>query len=639
MKHTSNFFRKYVYSFTGVVLIIALLVAANAIFQRIRVRADLTEDKLYTISEGTKNILSKLKSQVTLRFYCSGNENQMPVPLRGFAARVEDLLKEYVAASKGKLVLEKFDPTPDSDAEDSAAMDGISGQPMPDGSKFYLGLNVNCLDKNVSIPVFLPHEENSLEYNITRAIYEAAQAKKPVLGILTRLPVMGGNMMPFMQNQQPKPPWIFVQELKRNFEVRSIENEPEKIPGDIDVLLVMHPQNLPGKTLFAIDQFLLSGGRLIVAVDPFCIAEQRTSIQGMMGQQTMPGSSSLPALFSAWGLDMEKDKVVVDMENSTRNTNTAEAEGYPAVLNFANIKDASGEPSMAGIQHLNLIFCGSLKGELKDGLSKKVLLASSRKSQLLNSFMAQAPYAQILKDFQSDDRQNDLIVRIHGKFKSAYPDGPPKEDSKDKKDGENKEDAAKPAPKDSLKESAKESSVVIVTDVDMFLDEFCVSKQKFLGRSFIQPFNDNLIFIQNVAEQLSGDNDLISIRCKKVKERPFTRLEEMQAKAQEKYQQKIMELEEKKQKAQERINQLQSAKSDSQKFILSQEQKDEIAKFKAEMAGTNKDLKALRKEFRKDIDGLMFRYEIANIALVPLLVVLFGLAVFAYNRIRSTAKQ
>ncbi len=631
--------KKYLYSFVGIILIILLGISINAIMHKSNARIDLTEDKIYTLSDGTKNILAKLDTPIVLRFYCSRKDNQMPVPMRGFATRVEELLNEYVQASKGKLKLLKFDPVPDSDAEDSATMDGIAGEILPNGQKFYLGLAVNCLDKTVTIPTVNPMQENTLEYDLTRSIYEASQSNLPVLGIISSLPVEGGNMMPYMQNQAPKPPWILVQELKRNFEVRTLANDIDKIPDDIKVLFVLHPQDLPGKTVYAIDQYLLAGGRIIIAVDPFCIAEQRSSMKAMMGQQTMPGSSSLPDLFSAWGIEFAKDKVVVDIDHAARNFNNPDADSYPAVLDFPKVENGAGDPALSGVSHINMIYCGAFVCNLKEGLSKKVVLESSKKSQLVNSFLAQAPSSAVMKDFLSDDKAKDLIIKVSGKFKTAFPDGKPKDEKKegDKNAPDNKTEIGTKA--NSLKESVKESIVVLLSDVDMIADEFCVSKQKFLGQTFVQPYNDDLTFFQNACEQLAGDNDLISIRCKKIKERPFTKIVDMQNEAQQKYQKKILEMEEEKEMAQKKLNELQKGKGASQKLILSPEQKEEIEKFKKKIADKNRELKELRKEFRKDIERTMFNYEMANIALFPAIVVGVGLSIFIYNRIRSNRKE
>ncbi len=634
-----SFIKKYLLSSLGIVLVLAIAILANIIIHKsVRLRLDLTEDSLYTLSDGTKKILSKLDTPVTLRFYCSRKDNQMPVTLRGFANRVEEILGEYVQAGKGKVKLEKFDPVPDSDSEDSANMDGISGEMLPNGQKFYLGLAVNCLDKTVSIPTINPMKENTLEYDLSRAIYEASQAKMPALGILSALPIMGGNMTPFMRNQAPKPPWILVQELKRNFDVRAIDKDCDKIPDDIKVLMVLHPQDLPKKTLYAIDQYLMSGGKLVVAVDPLCVTEQRNSMQAMMGQQTMPGSSSLPDLFSAWGVDFAKDKVTVDIDHAARNFNNPDADSYPAVLDFSNIENKSGDTALSGISHLNMIYCGAFKLDLKEGIEKSILLASSDKSQMINAFLAQGDSASIMKDFTSDDKAKDLIVKLSGKFKSAFPDGKPAEE---KKDGENAKEEKKPSAEPDpahLKESVKNSFVALLSDVDMLADEFCVAKQKFLGQTIIQPYNDNLNMLQNICEQLSGDSDLISIRTKKVKERPFKKLEEMQNEAQQKYQKKILEMEEEKEAAQRKLNELQKSKSSSQKFILSPEQKEEVEKFKKKIAEMNRQLKDMRKEFRKDIESTMLRYEIANIALFPAIVVLVGLLVFAREKMKSRRK-
>ena len=635
MSFTKAFIKKYIYSAIGILLIIAVAVAVNALLRKVNARYDLTEDKLYTLSQGTKNILEKLKSPVTIRFYCSRSENQMPVQLRGFTARLEDLLDEYVSVGRGKIILDKFDPQPDSETEYSASMDGINGEMMPDGRKFYLGIAVSCLDKTIKVPDVTPSEQNQLEYNMTRAIYESSQSKMPVLGIMTDLPVAGGNTMPFMKKQAPKPPWIFVQELKKNFTVNQIPTKTTQIDNDVKVLLIIHPQKLAPETVYAIDQYLLSGGRLVIALDPFCLAEQRNSPQAMMGQQVMPGSSSIPELLKAWGISFSGD-VIVDMDNSARNVNDPQAGTYPAVLDFINIKNISEDPAMAGIAHLNLLYAGAFAGTPDSGISAKTFLESSLKSQLINSFKAQSPSAAILKEFVPSGKNEKLILKLAGKFKTAFPDGKPL-----KKDDKNPEVKTPPPAENekSLKESAKESAVVLLADVDMLSDEFCVSKQNVFGRTVVQPFNDNLNLIQNICGQLAGDNDLIQIRCRKVRERPFVELVKIQNEAQQKFEKKILEIEEEKQSAQARLNQLQTGKAENQKFIMTPEQKQELENFKKKVAEKNKELKELRKEFRKDIERTIFRYEVANIAVVPVLVILFGLCVYVFNRVRSNRRK
>ena len=263
------------YSAGGVIALLALLIAGNFIVSAFNARVDLTEGDVYTLSPGTKAILSKLEAPVRLRFYYTQGSNAVPVGLKTFAQRVEDLLAEYRRAGNGKVIIDRFNPEPDSDAEDSAALDNVEGQMTNTGEKFYLGLAVSFLDQKASIPVLSPDRERLLEYDITRAIAQVAATKKAVIGVMAGLPVLGRSLNP-MTKQQPTEPWVLGSELKRNFDVRRVDIDSKKIDDDIQVLLVIHPRNITEEGEYAIDQFVLRGGKLIAFVDPYAVLRSAT---------------------------------------------------------------------------------------------------------------------------------------------------------------------------------------------------------------------------------------------------------------------------------------------------------------------------------------------------------------------------
>src|SRR5215210_7750554 len=255
------------YSAGGIIALFAILVAINFIISAFNARVDLTEGDVYTLSPGTKAILSKLEAPVRIRFYYTQGSNAVPVGLKTFAQRVEDILAEYKAASKGKVIIERFNPEPDSDAEESAQLDNVEGQQTNTGEKFYLGLAVTFLDKKEAIPVLAPDRERLLEYDITSKIAQVTASKKAVVGLMAGLPVLGQPLNPMIK-QQPTEPWVLGSELKKAFDIRKIEVDAKKIDDDIKVLLVIHPRNVTEETEYAIDQFVLRGGKLIAFVDP-----------------------------------------------------------------------------------------------------------------------------------------------------------------------------------------------------------------------------------------------------------------------------------------------------------------------------------------------------------------------------------
>ncbi len=631
---SSKKFQKHIFSYAGLALLLCAIIAFNAIISRSSVRADLTEEKLYTLSDGTKAIISKLDAPVTLRFYRSRSENRMPVQLASFADRIRSLLGEYAKHGNGRILLDELDPTPDSDAEDAAAMDNVSGQPMPDGEKLYLGLAVNFLDKTVSIPFFFPHEEATVEYNITSAISEAvAGDAKNKIGILTELPLLGGNPMPYMRKNNQNAPWIIAGELQKRFELVPISPGADQIPADIKALVVIHPKNLSEKTLFAVDQYLMRGGKLLIALDSYCLAESRNSMQAMMGQPAPPGSSNIPKFLHNWKLEFSDTKVVADVSNAMRNINNPEMDIFPTVLDIRDFAEASSDPAISNIKHLNMVYCGAFSGSPADGLKIEKIVVASDNSALVDSFMSEMGGAQVMRDFKKDMKEKTLIAKLSGKFKTAFPDGPPEEKNES---GDKAPEPAPPAKKPVTIKESPETVVVLLSDADMFADEFCVQKQNFLGSTIIQPFNDNLLFLQNIIEQLSGAPELLAIRSRKIRQRPFTKIVEKLNEAQDKYQQEIQRLEKSREDVEARINEIQRGKTGSQQFILTREQKEQIEKYRKEAAETAKKLKQTKKELRKDIDKMQMHIQIINTAAVPVALIAIGIGIWLNGRRRRS---
>lgn len=633
-------FEIYSSSFIAIILVLCAIIALNAIISRFQLRLDVTEEKLYTISDGTKKILSKIETPINFRFYRSRAENRMPVQLASFADRVNSLLREYVKYSKGKITLEEFDPIPDSDSEDAAALDNIIGQPMPNGEKLYLGLAISYLDKTVSIPFFYPHEEATNEYRITSAIDEAIRVDlKKKIALLTELPIMTGSAMPTMRRSAQNSPWIIASELKKRFDVIQISPNDEKIPDGIEVLLLIHPKNLPEKILRAIDQHLMNGGKMLIALDSYCLTESRNSPQAMMGQPVPPGSSNLEKFLSKWGLEFTETKVVADINNSMRNINDPQSGLFPTVLDFRDMANNNSDPAINGIKHINMVYAGSFNGIPAEGLKLEKIVTASDNSALIESFLSEVGNDQMLKDFKKDRTEKILIAKLTGKFKTAFPENPDeknsgkKQDENTEKQKENKENAEQ---KLNYPQESPETVVVLISDVDMFADEFSVQKHNLLGSTIIQPFNDNLILFQNIVEQLSGAPELLSIRSKTIKERPFTKIVEMLNTAQEKYQSEIQSLEKTREEVEAKINELQRGKTGSQQFILTKEQKEQIEKYRTEAALTAKKLKQTRKELRKDIDNLQMKIQIVNTAAMPLVLIAFGVAIWLNNRRRRS---
>lgn len=617
------------YSAGGVIVLAVILVAANFLLGAFSARVDLTEGDVYTLSPGTRAILSKLEAPVKIRLYYSQGGNAVPVGLKTFAKRVEDLLAEYRAASGGRVVVEKFNPEPDSDAEDSANLDGIDGQMTNTGEKFYLGLSVSFLDQKAAIPVLAPDRERLLEYDITRAISQVSTLKKPVVGLMSALPVLGRALNPVLK-QQPTEPWVLASELKRVFDVREVKMETEKIDDDIKVLLVIHPRNLSETTEYAIDQFVLRGGKLIAFVDPYAYFDQQPDLQNPFGGQ-QAGQSMFYNLFKAWGIDMNMGKVVADLTY-------ASGEGprlLPTLLSLNQHALNQDDVVTSQVGTLLVPFGGAFSSKPAEGLTQTVLAHTSKNSMLVDLIIATLSGEPSTRGFEPSGQEQPIAIRLTGKFKTAFAEGRPKPFMpRDEKKVEKKE-AAPAAPQ--LKESAEENSVVLVSDVDMLTDNAAVEVQDVFGQRLVVPRNGNLNLALSLVEHLSGDQNLISLRSRAAFTRPLTVIRDMEARAQQTYLGKIKELEDSLNKTQEKLQDLQKGRG-AQATILTPEQQAEIENFRKAAAETRRDLKEVRKNLRVETDTLQFWTKVVNIGLVPLLIAIAGLMLALVQRRRIRAR-
>jgi ABC-type uncharacterized transport system involved in gliding motility auxiliary subunit len=625
------------FSIGGVAAMFVILVVLNFALGMFKTRVDLTHEKLYTLTDGTKAILKKLDGKVEIRFYVTQSEKEVPPEFKNYAQHVEDLLSEYKQYSKGKITIKKMNPKPDSDEEDSARLDGIEGQMLPTQDMLYLGVAISMEPEKVSIPFLAPSKEKLLEYDISRAISKVMNPQKPVVGIMTPLPMFGQRMNPMMMRmgQQAEEPWVIISELQQDFTVKQLPMDTDKIDDEIKVLIVAHPKDITDKAQYAVDQFVMRGGKLIACLDGMSIMDKGQQQPGMPNMGG--GGSSLDKLLKAWGITFDTTKVVADAKFQTRAAGrSGRAEPYPAVLSISGEGINKDEIVTSQIDSLLLPFAGAFSGTPAAGLKETVLLKSTSESQLVEGFLAQMSGEQISKEFKSSGNVQKLAIRLTGKFKTAFPDGKPAEqkdpaDKKDEKKDEKKSD-------DSLKESKTETAVILVGDSDFLYDQFCVQVQNMFGQRVVIPRNGNLNLCQNMVEQMAGDSNLIAVRSRATLSRPFTVIQEMQAKAEGAYREKLKKMDETRVEAEKRINELQAKKDQNQRFIMSPEQQAELEKLKKQFAETKKEEKRLRKELRQEIDSLENRVKWQNILGMPILTAAFGIGLGVYKSKRASAK-
>jgi ABC-type uncharacterized transport system involved in gliding motility auxiliary subunit len=630
----------FLYSIGGVIAMALILVAINVILSGGRQRVDLTKEKAYTLSDGTRAILAKLDAPVKVRFYYSQSANTTPQTafLKTYARRVDDLLAEYKQAAKGKIILEKYDPQPDSDAEDSARLDGVTGAQLGTGDQFYLGIAVSQLDAKETIPFCQPTRERMLEYDITRAISRVMTPEKPVVGIMSALPVFGGGGNPMMMQmgQRPQPAWALVGELQKDFAVKRVEITADKIPDEVKVLVVIHPKEITPTAQFAIDQFVLRGGKLIAFLDANSLVDSRNQQNPMMGQMG-GGGSSLDKLLPAWGLTFENTKVVADREFEMVLGGGDGAEARRPTWLSLTVKGLNADDIVTSqIDNVWYFAGGTFSGTPTDGLKQTVLLKSSPESGFVEGFLANLSPESAMKDFKPSGKEQALALRLTGKFKTAFPAGDPNQTSPETNAG----DTNAPAKVDNaLKESKLETTVILVGDSDMVHDNFTIQDQQTPFGNWRRQLNANLNFAQNAVEQLAGDNNLIAVRSRAVLNRPFEVVRKKEAEAAQRFQGVVDGLQKKAEAAQQRINELQAQKSDqNQRFILSPEQQAELAKLETQSVETDKELRRVKKDLAREVDSLKTSLTWWNIFAMPVLVTAGGITLAIYKRKLTAAK-
>jgi len=416
-------------------LVIAIVLVVNYLVGGLGVgnfRVDLTQDKLYTLSNGTRNIINNLKGDkpVTLRLYATTEDRVMPPALQNYGRAVEDLLVEFQKLSDGKIIIEKLAPNPDTEAEDKAREDEIRGmQVNTEGENLYLGIAVQCLQQKEVLPFLNPQDETGLEYQIARAISKVSKTTKPVIGVMSPLPIMGNDdPMAQMRGQQGPPAWFAIEQLKMDYEVRKVAMTADKIDNDIAVLVVVHPAGIEDATEFAIDQFVLRGGNLIAFVDPKSWLAESISSQQMQNPMSrnnpnamINSQSSLKKLFAAWGVGFDEDKVVADMSYRRQIQNQVN----PTAILLPNKALNHQDRLTKDLQSIFMIGCGSFSIAKTEGIEATTLMSSSENAQMISNAEGDQLRTKPLTSFAPEGRNLALAVRLQGKFKTAFPNGPP----------------------------------------------------------------------------------------------------------------------------------------------------------------------------------------------------------------------
>jgi ABC-type uncharacterized transport system involved in gliding motility auxiliary subunit len=610
------------------VLLLAALLLVNFLAARLPLRLDATEQRIYTLSPGTRALLAKIEEPVVLDFYFSRHAEGLPISYKNFAERVGEMLRQYRAAARGQIVLNVIHPRPDTPEEERAARAGLQPQLVPGtGEQVYFGLVVTQADAQQTLPAFNPQREQFLEYDLSQLIHAVQQFEKPRLGLLTSLPLQAGPMNPMLMMQQrtPPPDQLVINEWSRSFEIVPVSPTATALPADLDVLAVIHPQNLEPALLHAIDQFLLAGRPVFLALDP---ASQHFKRQG--GQQAMFGgpipnvSSDLPELLAAWGLDYDAQQVVGDPLLATQvQTGAGTLVRHPVWLSLpAQALDANAPPT-AQLNSLLFIEAGHVAlAPETTGLTFTPLITTTPQSGDVPAFtltMAQPEdlYRQLLPE-----GPRTLAALVTGTFPTAFPNGPPATTNDD-----NAPDSKIENPKSKIQTplSSGRGTLLVVTDTDFLFDDYSVRRFNFLGVQAAEPLNDNLAFAANALEFLGGSSDLLAIRGKGGSLRPFTVVREMEVVAQQRYQQELAALEARLGDVQRQLSDLQARAGEGNRLVASPEVQQAIEDFQAEEAAMRRERREIRRALREDINALKTRLLLLNLLAGPVLIGAFGL--------------
>ena len=600
------------------ILFVAVILISNSVLRGARV--DLTRSHLYTLSQGTKNILSNIDEPIHLYLFYSDKATHDLPQLRTYAQRVREMLEEMTARSGGKIKLDVIDPQPYSEDEDRATGYGLQAVPTGQGSdNIFLGLaGTNSTNGKSVLPFFQPDKEAFLEYDIAKLIHELSNPKKPAVALIAGLP-MGSGFDP--QTRQMREPWAVQQQLDQQFEVRQLNAASVKsIDKDVNVLVLVHPKGLTDDALYAIDQFVLRGGHLLAFVDP--IAESDESGADPNNPQAAmfaDKSSDLGKLFKAWGVDYDAHKVVIDRAHALQ---ISSAPGAPpvrdaAILGFSKRDLNADDVTTANLDSINIASPGFF-GLAKDSKNKLVpLIQTSKEAMVVPSDRVKflPDPGQLLVGYQAGGENRVIAGRLQGKFATAFP--------------ERREEGH-------LAEANDDGQIILVADTDLLTNRLWVQVQQFFGQKLMNAFANNGDFFVNAVDNLTGSSDLISIRGRATSQRPFTTVEDMKRAAEDSFRDKEHELQQQLNETERKLTELQSGKSKGSEMIMSPEQQAELQSFMQKKVDIHKQLRQVRHSLDERIDSLGARLKFVNIGLMPFLITLAALA-FALSKRRRRA--
>lgn len=593
-------------------------------------RLDLTEEKLYTLGDGSRGLVDQLQQPVTLSLYFSATLADKLPQLKDYAQRIEDLLKEYQALNPDKIIVRVIDPEPFSDAEDSATLAGLQGAPVTlGGDSLYLGLIAQTEGRDSEIVAFFnPERERFLEYDISQLIHRLGQAKPPTIGVISGVQLFGGYDF---ASQRSTGPWAVIEQLGDVAEVEQLHAPLSKIDASVDILMVVHPKELDQPTLYAIDQFVLGGGRAMIFVDP--------NLEASAAAQGQINSSELEPLLSAWGVQYRVDEIVGDRNWGLRISTSNQGPALPHVGIIGLPSEGMDQDSIitTELDSINVASAGRLQPVEGREMSFQPLLMTSTDAMVIDSatYNATRDHGELLLDFASADEVFVLAAQLSGESASAFEHAPAQDDIA-LADADEQEGDHAPAPQAlAPHRAAGPINVIVVADVDVLSDRLWVQVSNFFGQQVMVPWANNGDFVMNAVENLGGSEALISLRSRGQYARPFEVVNRLRAQAAEEFKQQEQELLLRLEGLEERISNLTPAMDGQGQAVMSDEQAAEVEAFEVERLETRKQLRQVQHQLNQSIDALETRLRWLNMGLMPALLALLMVAMLFYRRRRS----
>ena len=630
---------------------VAAVTANNSLLTGLRV--DLTQDNLYTVSPGTRSVLASIVEPINVYLFFSDSESADIAPLRNYASRVREMLEELEGAAGGNLVLHVVDPVPFSEDEDRAAQFGLQPISLGIGQTLYFGLAAtNSIGDQEVIEIFNPDRERFLEYELARLIYSLASPDKVVVGVHAGVSMTAGFDP---QTQRVTEPWVVYGQAGQLFEMRSLPPGFTEIDEDINVLWLVHPRSLETEALYAIDQFVLGGGRALIFLDPF--AEVDMAAAAMDPAAMAQGSASdLEPLLSGWGVEFSAGEVVADNRYALSVTTglSPRPVRHLGLLGLDETAVDSEDVITDGLYNINLGTAGHFSVAEGSTAVLQPLLFSSNDASVMPAIQMQMltdPEA-LLDSFAPSGESYILAARLTGPLNSAFPDGPPAEEVPDAEgdlidsDAASADESGEPGsaqagdsgPGENHLASTDSANVILVGDVDILSDRLWVQLQNFLGQQLATAFANNGDFLVNALDNLAGSADLIGIRARGTYSRPFTRVQELRRQADAQFRQTEQRLQAELTDTENRLSELQDTRTDQGSLLMSDEQQAEIQRFLDQQVRIRQDLRAVQRNLDRSIERLGTVLQIINIGLVPLLLTVVALSAVVVRRRRRAEK-